>query len=123
MGSSLAVPGEKWPDLFKVSASPKGHPAVDRLTNKSKSLELLLLHKHTPVYAQTVNLVCVFPFQLCCSGACWTLCQLRTKKATWCSFWLHLRTSLTLKSKPSKKTRGKVCMCIYVQEVMSSKER
>lgn len=49
MGSSLAVPGEQWLDLFKVSASPEGHPAVDRLTNKSKSLELLLLHEHTGI--------------------------------------------------------------------------
>lgn len=60
MGSSLAVPGEKWLDLFKVSASPEGHPAVDRLTNKSKSLELLLLHKHTGICTNCKSCVC-FP--------------------------------------------------------------
>ncbi|XP_070397561.1 voltage-gated delayed rectifier potassium channel KCNH8 isoform X2 [Nothobranchius furzeri] len=46
--------------------------------------------------------------QLLCSGVCWTSCQLRMRRVTWCSFWHRLRTSLTPRPKPSRRTREKV---------------
>lgn len=127
MGSSLAVPEEQGLGLFKGVAPPQGLPAVDRLTNKSGSVwyccTTAYTRIHVPVYAEVVNTFrvhskmvfksikeCFVPFQLSCSGACWTLCQLRTKKEMWCSFWLHLRTLPTRKPKPSTKTRRKVSM-------------
>lgn len=106
-----------------------GIPTGERLTGSGNLWNCWSTHTHTcththRLYKHVVNLFgynqscsikvlkkrVFFPFQLCCSGACWTLCQLRTKRETWCSFWLLLRTSLTPKSKPSKRTRRKVSM-------------